>query len=51
MKLIDLMTQYTKNPLGLEDSHPVFSWRWEVDEGEISRFQSAWRIQAAGSLV
>ncbi len=50
MKLIDLMTQYTKNPLGLEDSHPVFSWRWEVDEGEVSRFQSAWRIQAAGSL-
>ena len=50
MKLIDLMTQYTKNPLGLEDSHPVFSWRWEVDGGEVSRFQSAWRIQAAGSL-
>lgn len=49
MKLINLMVQYRKNPLGIQTPQPVFSWEWEADASAEGHFQGAWRIQAAGS--
>ena len=49
MKLTDLRTQYRRNPLGLEELCPVFSWKWETDETCGGCTQSAWRIQVADS--
>lgn len=46
MKLINLMTQYRRNPLGL-DELPSFSWEWASDGQGAGSFQRAFRIQAA----
>lgn len=51
MKLTDLMTQYRRNPLGLEERRPVFSWKWQGDGTQDGQFQSAWRIQVADSAA
>lgn len=31
MKLYDLRTEYRKNPIGLTQAHPGFSWKMESE--------------------
>ena len=41
MRIINIKTEYLKNPLGIDALHPVLTWNLE---GEDIRFQKAFEI-------
>lgn len=52
IKLADLKTEYTKTPLGIDITHPRFSWRMQAKERGC--YQTAYRVtvtDAEGAVV
>lgn len=47
-RVTSLKVDYLDQPLGLENTHPVFSWRLESTQRNVS--QSAYRLNVASSL-
>ena len=47
MKIVNLRTEYQREPLGVDRTNPRLSWELTAEDGETGKFQQAYWIQAS----